>query len=1341
MLGYRNNYNATSRLVWLICMWAISVFAKNAALDYDQVNILGLCDSDIHVDCLEAFAKVLPSTNTMGVSQSLSFNWSVIKTKKDFATGLREMDGVCSKYRYHMMVAFGVTQTMMTAALTAETFNITLLAYDTTPGHILNLKNSMMVQMNRSPYYSGEAMALLLSRFNYYWVAFVYQDTYLDDGFLGQFLEDGGLYGIKVPLNISVSLTDNWMILQNKMKNIQQSAFKTVLLHCDVFLMKRVVQVGKLLNLFSHNYAWFLSDFATEHNQLGDYSLPIGLVGLKRTRPYGYLAQVENVLRTMVDRFQINETSDFGYREFSLNDLINDSYIFNTSSLSWARDLKLSLETSGEILDYSPQDSPNYTYQILNLVQNQKGSKLWEVVGVVDNFYVNLSTVAELPGRRENVTHRFRKLYRILTKVSPPFIMQKEAFSEDGDCYSYVPCVQVANESDIDNAFEDYLLTKRYDHNKFHVSCCTGVTIDILVKLATDIEFDFILFFLKEPFDGSYTNSSGSWNDTLMYLENDSVDIVAGPLSITVARVKFITFTEVYFYTGFSMINMKRERETSMGAFLMPFSVEVWIGIAISATVTAVATSLFEWNSPFGLNPRGRKRERNYTLGSALTMVYSVLFGHIVRTKSPKSWPGKVLQNFWAGLAIFMIASYTANLAAYLAGRSEQSDLLSINDKRLQSMRVATFNNGAAKYFLSKINPSLYSNLEMSVNSMVAAIQKLKSNEIDIFIHDTYILKFAISWLDESCAISFAGESFGQDGYAFGLKKGSKLSNRLSDKILTYTSSGYIEELTKKYFSQKGCDNQRALPLEIKYGPQHTAGLFVLLLVAVTISIFLMVGEYLFFKYLIPFLRKKPATSRWKSINIMFLSQRFFRTLNSEQLVSPQSTAREIIHIVRNRDFAKFFQKDEIKTTKALRRNQLPQRNKDIFNLATTMIRTQKAETYVLPSDETLKGRAENPNTFCLSGSDQCSAQNTPNEQTKEICLVESSSSVSDKTQQTTGPNANSSFISVLGEKSKESPLNEEHILINVLQTEETPKSGIENPAFMNRDAVDRNLRKKQAAGTSSKQHSVTEGSDSNTNPESLCESSSKNVSSVRNSGARIKLKTNTSTRLVSPSPSVRSYDRRSRYHHNENNREKNGGSLRNNNRTLRAVVSAERLMRDHCNSKDNLSRDFENRNDGVDYGIDDSDLLSGSDEWEFGNQSSANSSQSSVFATTVRLENASDWSAGDETISAGSSKSGSKDSACALLGVPPSEYYKRSLKMKDNRVKSTIRHHALRGVRPLLPASMIDECTIEALSKEDLLVMWKSSEIELQKKLGEVIEQKEKLKRLIEQHSDQTEV
>ena len=77
------------------------------------------------------------------------------------------------------------------------------------------------------------------------------------------------------------------------------------------------------------------------------------------------------------------------------------------------------------------------------------------------------------------------------------------------------------------------------------------------------------------------------------------------------------------------------------------------------------------------------------------------------------------------------------------------------------------------------------------------------------------------------------------------------------------------------------------------------------------------------------------------------------------------------------------------------------------------------------------------------------------------------------------------------------------------------------------------------------------------------------------------------------------------------------------------------------------------------------------------------------------------------------------------------SNYYGRSLRMKDNRVKSTIRRHALAKFRRH-SSSIFDECAVDALTKEDLLILWKKSEIELQTQLNRVSLQNVQLKRLL---------
>ena len=48
--------------------------------------------------------------------------------------------------------------------------------------------------------------------------------------------------------------------------------------------------------------------------------------------------------------------------------------------------------------------------------------------------------------------------------------------------------------------------------------------------------------------------------------------------------------------------------------------------------------------------------------------MWGLLCGHLVAFKAPKSWPNKFLINVWGGFSVIFIASYTANIAALIAG-------------------------------------------------------------------------------------------------------------------------------------------------------------------------------------------------------------------------------------------------------------------------------------------------------------------------------------------------------------------------------------------------------------------------------------------------------------------------------------------------------------------------------------------------------------------------------------------------------------------------------------------------------------------------------------------------
>ena len=76
-------------------------------------------------------------------------------------------------------------------------------------------------------------------------------------------------------------------------------------------------------------------------------------------------------------------------------------------------------------------------------------------------------------------------------------------------------------------------------------------------------------------------------------------------------------FSAPYFHSGVSLLAAPQTKsEIPLLAFLLPFSPELWIAIFTSLNITAVAVAVYEWLSPFGLNPWGRQRNKNFSMSS-----------------------------------------------------------------------------------------------------------------------------------------------------------------------------------------------------------------------------------------------------------------------------------------------------------------------------------------------------------------------------------------------------------------------------------------------------------------------------------------------------------------------------------------------------------------------------------------------------------------------------------------------------------------------------------------------------------------------------------------------------
>ncbi len=324
-------------------------------------------------------------------------------------------------------------------------------------------------------------------------------------------------------------------------------------------------------------------------------------------------------------------------------------------------------------------------YKLLNFFQESVDNNItyrrWKNVG---NYYNGIAKIDTIVWPGDTVSAPLAigdRTLRVVTTIVPPFVMEQEAVNNQ--CVTAVPCLKVytKEKETLDEIFKDFSHGVHNDSRQYKVHCCQGLSINLLERLGRDLNFTFQLYMTPDERYGDREN--GSWNGMVEDLINGAAHMAVAAFSITRSRGTVVDFSHPYFYSGFSILVAERKRSPPIYAFMEPFDTWVWTSIAISATVVAVALSLLEWNSPFGLNPWGRKRKTNYTLGSALNMVYAIMFQHTIKTKSPKAWPSKWLQNFWAGVSIFFYSSYTANLAAFLAGKNSGVTITGIHDPKV----------------------------------------------------------------------------------------------------------------------------------------------------------------------------------------------------------------------------------------------------------------------------------------------------------------------------------------------------------------------------------------------------------------------------------------------------------------------------------------------------------------------------------------------------------------------------------------------------------------------------------------------------------------------------------
>uniref|UniRef100_A0A3Q3XJ77 Glutamate receptor n=1 Tax=Mola mola TaxID=94237 RepID=A0A3Q3XJ77_MOLML len=442
--------------------------------------------------------------------------------------------------------------------------------------------------------------------------------------------------------------------------------------------------------------------------------------------------------------------------------------------------------------------------------------------------------------------------YRHLTVATleeRPFVIVEAVDPVTGTCVSNtVPCRRQSNKTEA-------IVGHTEPYTKL---CCKGFCIDILKKLSRTIKFSYDLYLVTNGKHGKLVR--GIWNGMIGEVFYKRADMAIGSLTINEERSEIIDFSVPFVETGISVMVARSNGTVSPSAFLEPYSPAVWVMMFVMClTVVAITVFVFEYCSPVGYNrslvtakdPGGP----TFTIGKSVWLLWGIVFNNSVPIENPKGTTSKIMVLVWAFFAVIFLASYTANLAAFMIQEQYIDTVSGLSDKKFQKpqeqyppFRFGTVPNGSTERNIRSNYPEMHSHMvKYNQKGVEDALNSLKTGKLDAFIYDAAVLNY-MAGKDEGCKLVTigSGKVFATTGYGIALQKDSRWKRPIDLALLQFLADGETQKLQTVWLTGI-CRNEKKEVMSSKLDIDNMAGVFYMLLVAMGLSLLVFAWEHLLY--------------------------------------------------------------------------------------------------------------------------------------------------------------------------------------------------------------------------------------------------------------------------------------------------------------------------------------------------------------------------------------------------------------------------------------------------------------------------------------------------------------
>ncbi|CAH0555800.1 unnamed protein product [Brassicogethes aeneus] len=732
-------------------------------------------------------------------------------------------------------------------------------------------KNIHVSFLRTVPPYSHQAdvWVEMLKYFNYKKVIFIHSSDTDGRALLGRFqttsqsLEDD--IDIKVQVESIIEFETGLENFEKQLSEMKNAQARVYLLYAGKNDAGVIFRDAAALNMTHAGYAWIVTEQALDAD-----NVPEGIIGLKLVNSTNEKAHIRDSIYVLASALrEMNQSKEITQAP---KDCDNSGSIWETGRelFNFVKSQVLLNGETGKVAFDDQGDRINAEYNIVNVQRKKK-------MVVTGKFFYNRNnsrmhlTVDEKsiiwPGRQTTKPEGFMipTHLKVLTIEEKPFVYVRK-LSENDNCTSEeIPCPHFNATNEVDANY-----------------CCKGYCMDLLKELSAKINFTYSLALSPDGQFGNYiiknytTGGKKEWTGLIGELVGERADMIVAPLTINPERAEFIEFSKPFKYQGITILEKKPSRSSTLVSFLQPFSNTLWILVMVSVHVVALVLYLLDRFSPFGrfklANTDGTEEDA-LNLSSAIWFAWGVLLNSGIGEGTPRSFSARVLGMVWAGFAMIIVASYTANLAAFLVLERPKTKLTGINDARLrntmENLTCATVKGSSVDmYFRRQVELSnMYRTMEANnYDTAEAAINDVKHGKLMAFIWDSSRLEFEAA---QDCELVTAGELFGRSGYGIGLQKGSPWSDDVTLAILDFHESGFMEGLDNKWILQgnlQQCEQFEKTPNTL--GLKNMAGVFILVGAGIIGGIGLIVIEMAYKKHQIKKQKRmelaRHAADKWR---------------------------------------------------------------------------------------------------------------------------------------------------------------------------------------------------------------------------------------------------------------------------------------------------------------------------------------------------------------------------------------------------------------------------------------------------------------------------------------------